>query len=236
MFSPVQKDSVPVQIVNYFLDAISSGELKDSDRLPPERELCERLGVGRSTLREALRILDMMSVLEKRIDGTYIHIQSENIIKEAVSIDFAVGVTNYAELVEVRNFLEVESIMEAAANRTEEDLEKLEEVRAKMEKTLDDVPLYSKNSTEFHIAVARCSHNEILIEIFEAIRILLYDYQRNNMRLTSETKKSYSDHVKMIHAIRAQDIKCCEALMREHLDYTLDLFDRKHRIDSLDEI
>ena len=122
MFKPIEKDSVPVQIVNYFLDAIASEELQNEAQIPSERALCEKLGVGRSTLREALRILEMMGVVEKRFDGTYIHLQTKNIIKEAIAIDFAVSVTNYSELIELRNFLEVESVILAAQNRTEEDL------------------------------------------------------------------------------------------------------------------
>ena len=56
------------------------------------------------------------------------------------------------------------------------------------------------------------------------------------MRETTETNRSYSDHVKMIGLIRQQDVKACEALMREHLHYTLDLFNRKNRLDALDDI
>ena len=117
MFKTIEKASVPVQIVNYFLDSISSNELKNKERLPAERTLCELMGVGRSTLREALRILEMMGVIEKKVDGTYVHIQEEAIIRDAVALDFAVGITNYAELVEIRNFMEVETIVLAAQNR-----------------------------------------------------------------------------------------------------------------------
>ena len=102
MFKTIEKASVPVQIVNYFLDSISSNELKNKERLPAERTLCELMGVGRSTLREALRILEMMGVIEKKVDGTYVHIQEEAIIRDAVALDFAVGITNYAELVEIQ--------------------------------------------------------------------------------------------------------------------------------------
>ena len=93
MFKTIEKASVPVQIVNYFLDSISSNELKNKERLPAERTLCELMGVGRSTLREALRILEMMGVIEKKVDGTYVHIQEEAIIRDAVALDFAVGIT-----------------------------------------------------------------------------------------------------------------------------------------------
>ncbi len=227
MFKPIEKDSVPVQIVNYFLDAIASGELHNEEQIPPERALCEKLGVGRSTLREALRILEMMGVVEKRSDGTYIHLQSKNIIKEAIAIDFAVGVTNYSELIELRNFLEVESIVNAAKNRTEEDLVILKDLCGKMKDSLTDVQRYAEYSTEFHFAIARSTQNEFFAEIFEAIRLLMYDYQKNNMQTEGEIYKSYSDHLELLEAIREQDPEKAEDLMRRHLDYTKDLYERR---------
>lgn len=227
MFKPVEKDSVPVQIVNYFLDALSSGELQNEQQIPPERVLCEKLGVGRSTLREALRILEMMGVVEKRSDGTYVHLQTKNIIKEAIAIDFAVGVTNYAELVELRNFLEVESVVNAAKNRTEEDLKVLRDLCDKTKDNLTDVQRYAEYSTEFHLEVARSTHNEFFSEIFEAIRLLMFDYQKNNMKTDAEINKSYTDHLKLLDAISEQNPQKAEELMRRHLDYTQDLYERR---------
>lgn len=227
MFKPIEKDSVPLQIVNYFLDSISSGDLHNEAQIPPERTLCEKFGVGRSTLREALRILEMMGVVEKRSDGTYIHLQTNNIIKEAIAIDFAVGVTNYSELIELRNFLEVESIISAAKNRTDEDLAILEDLCDKAKDKLKDVQSYAEYGTEFHLAVARSTHNEVFSEIFEAIRLLMFDYQKNNMRNNDEIYKSYYDHLRLVRAIAEQNVESAEAIMREHLDYTKELYERR---------
>jgi len=229
MFQAVKKDSIPVQIVNYFLDAIASKELKENDRLPSERDLCAMLGVGRSTLREALRILELMSVIEKRSDGTYVHIQNNDLVKEAVSIDFAVGINNYAELVEVRNFLEIDTIALAAQNATAADIQVLRELEQQMRDSVNDVRKYAQYSTEFHIAIARATHNDILTEIFEAIRYVMYDYQKNNMRSVEETNHSFQEHVEMIGAIEAGDETACRRIMSRHLNYTQGLFERQSK-------
>ncbi|MPM00466.1 HTH-type transcriptional regulator LutR [bioreactor metagenome] len=234
MFKAIEKDSVPVQIVNYFLNSISSKELKENDRLPPERDLCELLSVGRSTLREALRILEMMNVIEKRNDGTYVRIQNEDVIKEAVSIDFAVGINNYAELVEVRNFLEVETVVLAAENHNSEDLKKLDELCKEMRKVIEDVKQYAKYGTEFHIAIAEATHNDILTEIFEAIRYVMYDYQKNNMKTNDEVRRSYKEHLELLSALKESDPVKCEDIMRRHLDYTQNLFERKSSAEPSD--
>lgn len=229
MFEAVKKESIPVQIVNFFLDAISSKELKENDRIPSERELCANLGVGRSTLREALRILEIMGVIEKRGDGTYVHIQNDNLLKEAVSIDFAVGISNYAELVEVRNFLETDTIALAARNATAEDIKVFRALEKQMGKTVTDVNQYARYGTEFHIAIARATHNEVLTEIFEAIRFVMYDYQKHNMRSTEETQRSFDEHREMIAAIEAGDEDACRRIMSKHLNYTQGLFERKSK-------
>ncbi len=226
MFKTIEKASVPVQIVNYFLDSISSNELKNKERLPAERTLCELMGVGRSTLREALRILEMMGVIEKKVDGTYVHIQEEAIIRDAVALDFAVGITNYAELVEIRNFMGVETIVLAAQNRSEDDLEKLRGLCDKMHTSLNDIEQYANSSTEFHISIARATHNSILAEIFEAMRYVMYDYQKNNMRTLGEVLRSYHEHLELLKALERGDAAECEQLMRVHLDYTQNLYER----------
>lgn len=229
MFKAVKKESIPVQIVNFFLDAISSKELKENDKIPSERELCTSLGVGRSTLREALRILEIMGVIEKRGDGTYVHIQNNDLIKEAVSIDFAVGINNYAELVEVRNFLEMDTIALAARNATAEDIEHFHRLEEQMRGAVTDVSQYARYGTEFHIAIGRATHNKVLAEIFEAIRFVMYDYQKHNMRSKEETQRSFDEHVEMIAAMEAGDENACRQIMSRHLNYTQGLFERKNK-------
>lgn len=226
MFREIERDSVPVQIVNYFLDSISLGELKENDRLPPERDLCEKMGVGRSTLREALRVLEMMNVIEKRNGGTYVRLQTENIIKEAVSVDFAVGLTNYGELVEMRNFMEIETAALAAENCTEEDIVKLNALCQKMRDSLNDIRQYSNYSTEFHIAIASATHNEVMAEIFEAIRYVMYDYQKSNMQTEGEVQRSFREHEMLLEALKNKDVSLSRQIMREHMNYTEKLYER----------
>jgi len=228
MFNAIEKNSLPEQIVDYFLDAISSGVFKENDKLLPERDLCEKIGVSRSTLREGLRILELMNVIEKRGDGTFIKIQNDNIIREAISIDFAVAPVNYFELIEVRNLLEVESATSAAGNATPDDVENMTFLCDEMEKHLDDVEEYAVFGTDFHIAIAKATKNDMFYQIFQTIRYTMFDYQKNNMRTKEDVLRSYYAHRELLGAIRERDAVKSGEIMKRHLQYTQDLFEGKN--------
>lgn len=228
MFKAIEKKSVPEQIVAYVLDSISNNKLKEDDKLPSERALCEVLRVSRSSLREGLRILELMNVIEKRNDGTFVKIQNNNIIKEAIDIGFAVAPINYFELIEVRNLLEVESAVLAAQNATIDDIEKLASLCREMEKHLESVEEYAAVGTEFHIAIAEATQNDILYQIFETIRYIMYDYQKDNMRTKEDVLRSYNEHIELFEAIKAKDAQKSDEIMRRHLEYTQDLYEEKN--------
>lgn len=228
MFKTIQKKSIPEQVVAYILDSISNNTLKENDKLPSERALCEELGVSRSSLREGLIILELMNVIEKRNGGTYIKIKNDNIIKEAIDLGLAVTSINYFELIELRNLLEAESAVLAAKNATSEDIEKLEYLCREMKKHIKNVKEYAAVSTEFHIAIAKATQNDILYQIFETIKYIMYDYQKDNMMTNDEILSSYNGHIELLEAIKSKDVHKVDEVMRRHLEYTQDLYEKKN--------
>ncbi len=228
MFKAIEKKSVPEQVVAYILDSISNNTLREDDKLPSERLLCEELRVSRSSLREGLIILELMNVIEKRNDGTYIKIENGNIIKEAIDLSFAVTPINYFELIEVRNLLEAESAVLAAKNATISDIKKLDCLCQEMKKHIANVKEYAAVSTEFHIAVAKATKNDILYQIFETIRYIMYDYQKDNMMTKDEILRSYNEHIELLEAFKAKDMQRADEIMRRHLEYTQNLYENKN--------
>ena len=225
MFDALSKPSIPEQIVAHFLALIANGEMGENDRLPSERELCDQLGVGRSTLREGLRVLELMQVIEKRSDGTFVRIQSDNILKDAINIDLSVRSINYFELIEIRNVMEREAAPLAAQRATKEDIDRLKELCGAMEGRLDRVEEYAKVSTEFHLAIGRATHNDVLAEIFESIRTTLFTYQTVNMRTREDVELSYRQHLDLTQAITAHDPEAARRCMEDHLRYTEHLYE-----------
>ncbi|MBT7550029.1 MAG: FadR family transcriptional regulator, partial [Gemmatimonadetes bacterium] len=120
---PVHRTSVSDDIVAQLTDLIARNVLKPGDRLPPERELCKQFGVGRSSLREALRSLSVMGILDGRIgEGTFVCDNSQY-LERALQWGFRLDGKKLQDLSETRLMLESQNVFLAAERATETDLE-----------------------------------------------------------------------------------------------------------------
>ncbi|GAA4662132.1 MULTISPECIES: FadR/GntR family transcriptional regulator [Amycolatopsis] len=155
------------QVIGQLREAISQGEWAVGQRIPTEGALAETLGVGRNTVREAVRALAHSGLLEVRQgDGTYVRATSE----VSGAIRRLCG-SELREVLQVRRGLEVEGARLAATERTEEDLARLRELlderdRAQHERSLAD---FVRADTEFHLTVVRCGRNELLTELYRGL-------------------------------------------------------------------
>ena len=148
-------------------EAIGQGEWAIGERIPPESTLAETLGVGRNTVREAVRALAHGGLLEVRQgDGTYVRATSE--VSGAVR---RLCGSELREVLQVRRGLEVEGARLAATERTEEDVARLRELldvrdRAQDESSLED---FVRADAEFHAMVVRCGRNRLLTELYQGL-------------------------------------------------------------------
>lgn len=155
------------QVIGQLRDAIGQGEWLVGHRIPTEGALAETLGVGRNTVREAVRALAHSGLLEVRQgDGTYVRATSE----VSGAIRRLCG-SELREVLQVRRSLEVEGARLAATARTDEDLAQLTELldardRAQNEKALED---FVRADTEFHLMVVHSGHNRLLTELYRGL-------------------------------------------------------------------
>ncbi|HVV12520.1 FadR/GntR family transcriptional regulator [Amycolatopsis sp.] len=155
------------QVIGQLRDAISQGEWVVGERIPTEPALAETLGVGRNTVREAVRALAHSGLLEVRQgDGTYVRATSE--VSGAIRRLFG---SELREVLQVRRGLEIEGARLAATERTEEELTKLtgllaDRDRAQLEKNHED---FVRADTEFHTCVVHCGHNKLLSELYRGL-------------------------------------------------------------------
>jgi DNA-binding FadR family transcriptional regulator len=155
------------QVIEQLRDAVRQGEWPIGTRIPTEPELGATLGVGRNTVREAVRALSHSGLLEVRQgDGTYVRATSE----VSGAIRRLCG-TELREALQVRRMLEVEGARLAATARTEEELARLRELHdqrdaAQREARFDD---FVHADAEFHLAVVRCGHNALLTELYRGL-------------------------------------------------------------------
>ncbi|HKS43918.1 MAG TPA: FadR/GntR family transcriptional regulator [Amycolatopsis sp.] len=155
------------QVIGQLREAIKQGEWPVGHRIPTEAELGERLGVGRNTVREAVRALAHSGLLDVRQgDGTYVRATSE----VSGAIRRLCG-PELREVLQVRRGLEVEAARLAATSRTEAELARLTELLARRDEAqrADKLAEFIRADTEFHLTVVQCGHNALLAELYRGI-------------------------------------------------------------------
>ena len=139
---PVHRTSVSDEIVAQITDLIARDVLKPGDRLPPERELCQRFGVGRSSLREALRSLSMMGILDGRVgEGTFV-CDNSKYFEKALQWGFALDGKKLQDLSETRMMLESQNAYLAAERATAVDLEAIQDLDADAREGFQPIGLF----------------------------------------------------------------------------------------------
>ena len=175
-------------------------------RLPSERELSRKLRVSRPSLREALRTLELMGVVDTRHgSGTQVADSGREVLKTPLEFLFMLDQPTIEDLVETRALLEIHLAGRAAERRTEEDL-------AVLQKALDDmVPVLAKpqDLTEpdlrFHQAIAAASHNRLLERIMNCLRDAIADAMNAAWPGVPDMDTSYGMHVKIFNAIKRRN-------------------------------
>lgn len=155
------------QVIDQMRSAITSGEWPVGQRIPPEPELVTALGVGRNTVREAVRALSHAGLLEVRQgDGTFVRATSE--LSGAVR---RMCGDELREVLQVRRTLEVEGARLAATQRTDDELRKLESVLAERDAAMaaKDWDRLVERDTAFHVLLVQCSHNTLLAELYQGL-------------------------------------------------------------------
>jgi DNA-binding FadR family transcriptional regulator len=189
------------QVIEQMRQAIVSGSWPVDQRIPPEPELVSALGVGRNTIREAVRALSHAGLLDVRQgNGTFVRATSE--ITGALRRLYG---AQLREVVQVRRLLEVEGARLAAVHRTDEDATELAALLAARDQAMAERRWEeaAENDTQFHLAVVRCSHNSLLSEL----HLGLTDVIRASVAtaLESDLDIEYVHHSALVRAIQAGD-------------------------------
>lgn len=206
------------QVIAQLREAVRQGEWPIGRRIPTEPELAATLGVGRNTIREAVRALSHSGLLEVRQgDGTYVRATSE----VSGAIRRLCG-SELRETLQVRRMLEVEGARLAARERTEEELARLRELHdqrdaAQREARFDD---FVRVDAEFHLAVVTCAHNTLLTELYRGLTEVI----TASVAATTHEELGPAEHIQhrgIVDAIADRDPVRAAAEAAEFLDELL---------------
>ncbi len=196
---------------------ISEGVFKPGDRLPSEKDLAEQLGVGRSSVREAMRVLQLLGVIEV-IQGKGSFVRQTNILPLVVNWARLAQMGPLAEVMEARLFIEV-LIAELAAERaTDEDIAKLEGILHHSRESLSNLEESAHVGVDFHIALAEATHNQVIALMYRTIYDLFVEMARRTRTSEEAAHSRMQDHERIFQAVLNRDPEEAAQAMREHLE------------------
>jgi GntR family transcriptional regulator, transcriptional repressor for pyruvate dehydrogenase complex len=218
-YSPIPRANLTEEIVKRIVSLIHDLSLKPGDKLPTERELIGTFRVGRSSIREALKILSAIGVV-RIVAGSGMFVGNGNLslLAKPLSLGFLRGGRGTAELIEARRLLEVELAGLAADRATPEEIEAMKDGLAEMEAMQQDVERYIESDIRFHVAIARGAHNDVLLDLLETLQHIIRNWIVKSIEEFEGKPSSIHEHVPIYDAIMAHDSVRARAAMSEHLE------------------
>jgi len=206
-------------VIDRIKQLLASGDLQPGAKLLPERELAKILNISRPSLRQALKVLTAIGVIESKVgDGTFIRSESATEMLEQ-SMDFLslTGAVSMTELFEVRKVIEVELAGLAALRATTRDLEKIKESLEAMCSTETKPSEYTKHNLDFHNLIAKAAQNGLFYAIIHNLGNVLVESRNRTVSLEPH-EVLINDHRAIYEQIRARNVGGAREAMLKHLD------------------
>lgn len=218
VFRRVLKTRVSEGIIEQVRDLITSGRLKSGDRLPAEREFAQTLSVSRSAVREAIRALESLGILEARAgEGTFVVTPPEGQQRDPITASLSQVWSTQRNLFEVRKVLEPGVAALAARRATPEQIEKMRAILDEQRGKIQARESYAKEDSAFHFLIAEATGNEVLIRVADSLMGLLQETRDTPRKIGSRPPRSLKQHEAILHAIEARNPLVAERRMREHI-------------------
>ena len=220
-------------VLRYFKKAILHGGLKPGDCLLPERELGERVGVSRTSLRETLRALEILGIIVS-VPGQGSYILPPNIrsLSNFFELMLTLKPTLSENILELRLPLECEAVRLATRRATPQELAHLHEIIDRMPESLDRDHLGVETDFEFHLAIMRATHNELFVFVYEIIEAFLkrshYERRVGVLHVSSVGEKFIEVHDNVYDAMLKGDEVLSVEMMKKHFNFVNELLRMNH--------
>lgn len=221
MLNPTNKDVIANKIVNLLIKRIKEKQFSPGDKLPGERDLATTLGVARSSLREALRILDHMNVLEIKPGlGTFVtSLEIESLI-EPIEFTFALDDTSIFKVFETRKTLELKTVELAAEYITADEIMDLEKLFAKMADNTKSFEYRESADRDFHKTIALASRNPLLYRFVCVVLVAMTKKRQESYRLPEAAHIANKEHGRILQHLKKHQGGDARQAMLDHLNTT----------------
>jgi GntR family transcriptional regulator, transcriptional repressor for pyruvate dehydrogenase complex len=218
-FGHVEKSNLADDLAARILKKIRSGAYQPGDRLPAIMEMARSFGVGHPAVREALKKLEMIGVVEiKHGSGVYVGRGQDVLLVSNPIFGGAVSKKLLIDLIVARIPIEVESAALAASDATDAHLDRMEQLLTEAGQNLDNDAVLSSLNMAFHHEIAVASGNTVLAQLQEVLTNLFQREQRIILGIYGSRKKDHEEHVGIFDALRRRDATLAQERMQAHLE------------------
>ncbi|MFC3075536.1 FadR/GntR family transcriptional regulator [Shinella pollutisoli] len=215
---PIQRATLPQEIVKAIADLIRRGVWRAGDMIPAEKELATQFGVGRSTIREAVKSLAVMGVIESRAgEGSFLRQPSSEALAGAMMWGLLLSERNLDDLLEARILIEVECSSKAAELRGDDVPPRLYRIVEEMRNHFSDYSRFMALDNEFHVLLARSAGNVLYSTMAETIQGLVRIWYSATYDIPGTMDLTIAEHMRIVDAVRDRNELAAKEAMRAHL-------------------
>ncbi len=216
------REPISSEVTRRLLDYLTSGQIQPGERLPSERQLAETLGVGRSHVRQAIKSLAVLGLIDVRQgDGTYLKRTDSPLLPLAIEWGLLLGAKQSRDLVEARSYLEVVVAELAASRRTDEQLASMRTQLEIMQRTADNEE-FVEADVAFHLHITEAAGNRSLLQMMRSIRSLLEVWISRVAHAPGSRPATWAEHAAVFEAIARGDPAGARAAMEGHMAGAVD--------------
>lgn len=217
-FEPIRRDRPKIyEAVAEQLQRHITDHLKPGDLLPPERELVKMFGVSRSSIRDAIRRLESLGLVEPRQGaGTVVREASAPVTGPIANVLLQQR-KMIRELLEMRELLEPLLARRAALLASPEQIQHMEDILRRQEEKLSRGELAIEEDSEFHYSIALAADNAVALKVVDVLMDLLKVTREQSLQVEGRKEKSCAGHKRILTALQQRQGKAAEAAMRRHL-------------------
>jgi GntR family transcriptional repressor for pyruvate dehydrogenase complex len=219
VFRTIHKTRVSESIIEQVRDLIASGRLSPGERLPAERDLAQRFSVGRSAVREAMRAMEFLGLIQARAgEGTFVTLPPDkSAAHDPVSASLLQEWSTQRKLFEVRRVIEPDLAALAARRATKDQVQRMRTILDEQEAEIRRGGTSIKQDSAFHYMLAEATGNEVLVRIVDSLMELLLKTRQETLQHAERRLKSLEQHRALLRAIETRDVKAAERQMQEHI-------------------
>ena len=219
--TPIERTTLAESAFEQLIAYVVNGQWQAGDRIPPERELCRQLGIARTSLREALKAMELIGMLTSRVgDGTFVCPRSEFLSRPLLWAFTGTDAAELRDIMEARTLLERDLAGLAAERGSKDEIERIGDTLAQMHECARAGKSLLEADMAFHLAVATAGHNQVLSNAVQLMRNLTRKWIYLKFLVLDVASGVLEQHEEIYQAIRQHRPEAARKAMHHHLEAT----------------